>query len=242
MKLLPALYLLTALACGAQETWALFLPAGAAGKEAEQRMPESLRTLLPASPGSGSTRTVPQECKSAQDARRLAEAIDAGVTTLPCLVLMDEHGAYAALPPAGLTAEAIAGARAQAAAPERAQAAAARKLAARLYYLRALWQLATTPEEQDKVISACYEALHRAADDPGTRQHIGYYCLYPALMQQYAAEYRGAHTPRTEAKLLEAIAALEDVRDTAPDTRLGRLAYDERERLRAARLKSRQYE
>lgn len=238
IKHLSALLLLTALACTAQETWVLFRPTPVV-KDDELRMLDSIHALLPKS---GRIHAVPAECKSAHDAKSLADAIDAGVNSLPCLVLMDERGAYAALPLAGLSEESLARARQQATATDREEQAAKRKLAARLYYLRALWQLAATPAEQDKVIAACHEALSRAGDDATTRQHIGYYCLYPALMQQYAAEYSGAHTPRTEAKLLAAIDALEQVRDTAPESRLGRLAYDERERLRAARLQSRKYE
>lgn len=240
-KLLPALLLLlTALACAAQGTWELFCHAPVVKAE-ETRMLNRIRELLPGKPG-GSTHAVPEECKTPHDAQTLADAVDAGVTTLPCLVLRDDRGAYAALPLAGLSAETIARAQQLATAPDREVQAARRKLAARLYYLRALWQLASTPEEQDKVIAACHEAITRTGDDTATRQHIGYYCLYPALMQQYAAEYSGAHTPRTESKLLEAISALEEVRDADPESKLGRLAYDERERLRAARLQSRKYE
>lgn len=238
IKHLPALLLLTALVCTAQEAWVLFCPTPVM-KDDESRMLDSIHALLPQN---GKIHAVPAECKSAQDAKEIANAIDAGVNTLPCVVLMDERGACAALPLAELSAESITRARQQASAPDREEQAAKRKLAARLYYLRALWQLAATPAEQDKVIAACHEALNRTGDDTHTRQHIGYYCLYPALMQQYAAEYSGAHTPRTEAKLLEAIAALEEVRDADPESKLGRLAYDERERLRAARLQSRKYE
>ena len=239
MRLLSAL-LLTALACSAQETWTLFCPTSLR-KEDETRMLNRVRSLLPELP-EGKLRSVPTECKSPRDAQQLADAIHAGVCALPCLALMDARGAYATLPLAELTPEHIRRAQELATAPQRDAQTARRKLSARLYYLRALWQLAGSPAEQDKVITACHEAIHRTMDDPTPRQHIGFYCLYPALMQQYAAGYNGAHTPRTEAKLLEAIAALEDVRDTAPETRLGRLAYDERERLRAARLQSRKYE
>ena len=239
IRLLSAL-LLTTLACTAQETWALYRPTPVT-KDEEIRMVDRVRALLPEE-SKGSIHAVPTACKTALGAKQLAAAIDAGVTALPCLVLKDERGAYAALPLPGLTAESLARARLLATAPGREQATARRKLASRLYYLRALWSLAHTPEEQDTVIAAYHVAMKRTESDTTTGQHIGYYCLYPALMQQYAAEYNGAHTPRTETLLLEAIAALEAVRDADPESRLGRLAYDERERLRAARLKSRQYE
>lgn len=234
------LLLLLALACSAQETWELFYPAGS--KDEETKLVKSLQPLLPKGVKL-SLQPLPEKCRSASAAQSHAHAIDAGVHTLPCLVLRDEKGAYAALPLQGLTAESITHAQQQAAAaPDREQLTRHRRLTAQLYYLRALWTLAQSPAEQDTVIAAYREALQRPTADETARQHIGFYCLYPALMQQYAAEYNGGHSPRTENKLLEAIAAIEAVRDTNPETRLGRLAYDERERLRAARLKSRQYE
>lgn len=234
------LLILAALAGSAQETWELFCPSGIARTE-ENNALKQVRALLP--PGVKlEQRSIPAECRDADDARQHAHAIDAGVHSLPCLALKDELGAYAVLPLQGLCAESISQAKQQAAAPDREATTRQRRMAAQLYFLRALWTLAHTAAEQDAVIAAYREELQRPTADEATRQHIGFYCLYPALMQQYAAEYAGGHSPRTEAKLLEAIAALENVRDTAPDTHTGRLAYDERERLRAARLKSRQYE
>ena len=74
------------------------------------------------------------------------------------------------------------------------------------------------------------------------QQLLGLRCLYPLLMQQYTNAYKGAHTPASEAKLLEAIAALETARDLAPNTALGKRAHDERHRLRMARREARKYE
>ncbi|MBR4310898.1 MAG: hypothetical protein IKT79_07700, partial [Akkermansia sp.] len=59
---------------------------------------------------------------------------------------------------------------------------------------------------------------------------------------QYKRGYNGAHTPYTEAKLLEAIAALEAARDLHRETKLGNQALKERERLRKARREARKYE
>ena len=61
-------------------------------------------------------------------------------------------------------------------------------------------------------------------------------------MLQYTNGYNGAHTPASEAKLLEAITALEAARDLNKDSELGKAASEERERLRMARRKARQYE
>ena len=74
------------------------------------------------------------------------------------------------------------------------------------------------------------------------RQLLGFRCLYPLLMLQYTNGYRGAHTPVTEAKLLEAIAALEEARDLDRESDIGKAAAAEREKLRTARRKARQYE
>lgn len=185
---------------------------------------------------------LPAELASRQDAELQARAIAAGVRVLPCLVLRDDKGVYATLPLQGLSAESIAQACRLADAPERAAAARRRILLAHLYLQRYLLNSVADAAEQDRIIAH----MQQLADHPDTpeemRQFIGLHCIYPALMQQYAAAYRGAHTPQSEAKLLEAIRALENVRDTNPLTTLGRQAYTEREKLRAARLKSRQYE
>ena len=62
--------------------------------------------------------------------------------------------------------------------------------------------------------------------------------MYPALMCLYAAEYNKAHTAISEHFFMQAIAALELARDLDASSQLGRLAYEEREKLRAARLQA----
>ncbi|MCQ2367266.1 MAG: hypothetical protein MJ056_08935 [Akkermansia sp.] len=86
--------------------------------------------------------------------------------------------------------------------------------------------------------------MDRAVDNPQAWQELGLRALYPLLMLEYAQGHRanGAHTPETEAKLLEAIAALEAVRDLDPQSTCGRKAHEERERLRMARRQARQAE
>lgn len=235
------LALLAALPCAwADEAWELYYTSethatavSALVERVKAQLPQGVELRL---------RPLPADCHDTQTARRHERAIASGVRTLPCLVLRDARGAYAALQAEELSPERIEQGRHAASAPERDESDRRRKLAARVYYQRALWQLCRTPAEQQSLISAWQEETHRENADEATRQCIGYYCLYPALMQLYAAEYKGSHTPRSEALLLQAISAIENVRDAAPESRLGKLAYDEREKLRAARLKSRQYE
>lgn len=171
-----------------------------------------------------------------------ARAISAGVSQLPCLVLRDAQGAYAALTLRRLTAEVITHAQAQAGAPGRAEHARHRSLLAKLYYLHHSMQRSASPAEQARLIENMYKLMQHPEVAAEMQQFIGLHCLYPALMQQYSAGYTGAHTPATEAKLLEAIRVLEQVRDAAPGSVYGRRAHAEREKLRAARLKSRRYE
>lgn len=174
------------------------------------------------------------------------EAISAGVRVLPCLALCDEQGAYATLPLHTLCAERIRQAEKLASAPERAETAARRRLAAAIFITR-LW--ADNMEQADipcmeQAIHTLQEHLHAPSTSTQLRQLIALRALYPAFMRLYTAEYRahGSHTPRSEKLLLQAISALEIARDADNTSTLGRLAFAERERLRAARLKSRQYE
>lgn len=238
MKKKLALLLLAALSSSAQETWQLYYAEESGSGE---KMAEHVAPLLPKGVEL-QLLPMPATCKDAQAARRHEQAIAAGISTLPSLVLRDAQGAYAALPLQGLSEGSIAQAQKQAHDPRRAEAQQQRSRTARLYCLRALWMLTDSPQDQDKIIRAYRDEMLRPGTSEETKQFIGLYCLYPALMQQYAAEYNGAHSPRTEAKLLEAIAALEEVRDMNADSPLGRRAHEAREILRAARLKSRQYE
>lgn len=235
------LLLLVALSAAAQETWDIFYTPDTAAAEDAAALHKRVVALLPQGVRVA-MQPLPADLKDKTAAAQHARAIAAGVHTLPCLVLQDERGAYAVLPLQGLTPTIVKEAQKLAHSPRRDEEARQRTDTARLYYRKAMWALARTPAEQDAIISAWREEMQKEGTPPEMRQFIGLRCLYPALMQQYATEYTGAHTPRTEAKLLEAISTLEEVRDTDPESLLGRQAYDERERLRAARLKSRQYE
>ncbi len=186
---------------------------------------------------------VPTRVGDMAAARTTARAIEAGVQALPSLALRDEAGVYAVLPLAGLSTDKLADARNEADAPGRAEAAARRHFAARFYLLCAT---AGQPELGDETLAAaideCRQLLNHALADSSDRQFIGLRCLYPLLMMQYVRGYVGAHTPATEARLLEAIAALEAARDLDRESELGKQAHAERERLRTARRKSRHYE
>lgn len=181
------------------------------------------------------------EAHGAEALRQHAAAMADGVHELPCLALGDADGVYALLPLRSLCPQALEQARSLSAAPDRARQTQRRKLLAEAYTLAA--ELADAPPDAQEALVA---KLHKLVQQPATpddlRQFIGLHILYPAIMRQYAAGYTGAHTPLTEAKLLEGIGVLEYVRDLAPTSQLGRKAHDERERMRAARLKSRQYE
>ncbi len=186
---------------------------------------------------------VPDKADSPAAAEARAKAIEAGIAALPSLVLRDDNGAYAALLLPGLTPEKLAEERAQAADPQRREAAARRSFDARCYLLCARISQPQLPD--DALLSAietCRQLMQHSQAGMADQQFLGLRCLYPLLMQQYARGYDGAHSPETEARLLEAIAALETARDLDPDSTLGREAHQERERLRAARREARKYE
>lgn len=183
------------------------------------------------------------QCRSVHDAVNASEAVAAGVTELPCLVLRDAGGPYAALPLRKLTKEAVQTAQQSAADPERAEQADARLYAAKQYLLFA--RMALTKPLDNETLGLCLTSCRTLMEHPlaqtEDKQLLGLRCLYPLLLEEYRRGYAagGAHTPATEAKLLEAIAALETARDLAPDTKLGQQAAAERERLRAARRQAR---
>ncbi|MGN0864926.1 MAG: hypothetical protein ACI4P8_02115 [Akkermansia sp.] len=183
-------------------------------------------------------------CRTMHDAVNAAQAMVAGVAELPALVLGDEEGDFAALPLRELTPETLRTAEQAAEAPQRAEAAAERRYRAKEYLLFARMALAQPMSEEiaELCLTSCRALMNHPKATPADRQLLGLRCLYPLLMQQYARGYRGAHTPETEAKLLEAIAVLEAARDTDPNSNLGKQAFAERERLRAARRKARLYE
>lgn len=187
--------------------------------------------------------TVTAQCRTMHDAGNAAKAIAAGITELPSLVLCDEAGEYAALPLRTLTAESLAEAEQGAAAPDREAITAARRYSAKEYLLFA--RLSLTRPMDDATLGLCLDSCRALMSAPQAstenRQLLGLRCLYPLLLEEYRRGYAKAraHTPATEAKLLEAIAALEAARDLAPDTKLGQQASAERERLRTARRQAR---
>lgn len=186
---------------------------------------------------------ITSQCRSMHDAVNAAKGVVAGITELPCLVLCDEAGEYAALPLRTLTAEALNAAERSAAAPDREEKAAARRYLGKEYLLFA--RMALVQPMDDATLGLCLDSCRALMAYPlattEDKQLLGLRCLYPLLLEEYKRGYAqsGAHTPATEAKLLEAIAALEAARDIAPDTKLGKQAAAERERLRAARRQAR---
>ena len=173
-----------------------------------------------------------------------ANALKAGVEELPCLVLSDASGAYTALPLHRLNADTLQAAKARATAPDRQQLADLRNFTAQQYLLMARMSL-TNPlqgEMLGKCLSTCRALMQHPLATPADKQRLGFECLYPLLMRQYANMYTGAHTPASEAKLLEAIAALEAARDLDRTTPIGKKAFAERERLRKARRQARTME
>lgn len=189
--------------------------------------------------------TLPATCNTAEQARAQARAMECGITVLPALVLADEQGPFATLPLLELTPESLQKARANKDNGTRREDAKKHHITAQIFLLCAL---AAIEIQDDAALAARIEEsrklLAHPLITPEHRQFIGLRLLYPLLMEQYKRGYRQAvaHNPATEAKLLEAIAALETARDIDADSPLGRQAFDERERLRAARRKSRQYE
>ncbi len=186
---------------------------------------------------------VPEKPDSPRAAKARAKAMEAGVTALPSLALVDADGTYAALPLNGLTVQKLTESRALANDPQRESSASRRRFDARCYLLCARM---AAPELSDEALSTaieeCRMLLQHASAENTDRQFLGLRCLYPLLMMQYVRGYDGAHTPETEAKLLEAIAALEAARDIDRETPLGKEAFAERERLRMARREARKYE
>ncbi len=186
---------------------------------------------------------VSREANTPASAKARAKAIEAGITALPSLVLRDDEGVYATLPLTGLTPQTLSEARARANEPQREDAASRRRFDARCYLLCAR---ISCPDLSDEAlahaIEECRMLMQHGKAQTADLQFLGYRCLYPLLMRQYARGYNGAHSPQTEAKLLEAIAALEAARDLNRETALGKQAFAERERLRAARREARKYE
>lgn len=173
-----------------------------------------------------------------------ANALNAGVEELPSLVLSDEQGAFAVIPLPRLTAATLETARAAATAPDRNQRARQRHFEAQQYLLFARMALISPLEGEplQQCLSTCRALMEHPFATQADKQRLGFRCLYPLLMQEYTTLYKGAHTPASEAKLLEAIAALEAARDLDRNTETGKQAFDERERLRKARRQARTME
>lgn len=188
--------------------------------------------------------TVPTECHTAEDAQKQAQALYSGVTHLPSLAMADKEGPYAVLPLNAVSRESIQAAQVHASAQERKQTEQKRDMKARIFLVCAYLGGKQEPNDDqlETIIRECRDLLQHPAAQEEHKQFIGYRCLYPALMLQYKRGYTGAHTPYTEAKLLEAIAALEAARDVNRETKLGKQAFAERERLRKARREARKYE
>lgn len=242
MKHLVAAFLLLPLVLHAEEFCRVFLSEGMDS----QRLHQVVQEQLAATPDTTyELITLPAHCTTTAQARLHARAIECGVSALPALVLADEQGPYATLPLSKLSPETLQEARANKNTVGRRTDAQKHRLEAHLFLLCARIALETpdTPA-LDSRIAECRTLLAHPHADSEHRQFIGLRLLYPLLMEQYKRGYQqgGAHTPATEAKLLEAIAALEAARDINADTPLGKQAFAERERLRAARRKSRQYE
>ncbi len=240
MKLLPLLFALS-LPLTATDSGVLYVQEGNDGRKALEFCRSLLEEekLFP-----GKVISLRRTCSTFAEAQQQAKAIEDGVTTLPCLVLSGERGDNITLPLKGLTQEKLAECRrAHLASPPRTEEMQKRRFDAHLYLLCA--RVGLTPLDDAALTRAIQESrrlLRHQQIRPNQQQFIGLRLLYPLLMEQYRRGYEGAHTPETEAKLLEAIAALEEARDIDPQSALGRRAYEERERLRMARRKSRQYE
>lgn len=185
-----------------------------------------------------------EQATTVADAINSANAIKAGVTELPSLVIADAQGPYAVLPVNRVNSASLEAARHAATAPDREQLARQRNFEAQQYLLFA--RLALVKPLEGEVLQQCISTCRALMEHPfatqADKQRLGFLCLYPLLMQEYTCMYRGAHTPASEAKLLEAIAALEKARDLDRDTDIGKKAFAERERLRAARRQARTME
>lgn len=228
----------TAYTCAAADTYCIYTTPN--GNEATLR--QAAATLLPPR-AEVCIKQLPYKCTSKEDAVLQAAAIADGVTELPCLVISDAAGAYAVLRMEGLTHQAIAQAAEAAQAPNRNQQAEQRRLNAEIHLLCAQLGIGEPSDpELEQIVTTCRALLAHPQATTEQQQFIGYRCLYPALLLQYTRGYTGAHTPYTEAKLLEAIAALEAARDLNRETKIGKQAFAERERLRAARREARKYE
>ncbi len=223
-------------------TYTVYTAEGKNTPELQEMVHKLLPTLPEQKPDCRFLELTP-DCKKLSQAEIQADAIEAGVTHLPCLVLADTMGPYATLLLRGLTRQTIEQATAQATAPDRESKTEQRRFDSQLYLLFARCAMEEpTDETLAELVEDSRRLLSHELCPKEMQQLIGLRCLYPLLMKQYAIGHTGAHTPATEAKLLEAITALETARDLDPESALGKRAHDERHRLRMARREARKYE
>ncbi len=238
---LTAASLILAVGISAGDTYTVYLSAEGEVADAERLLEPLMRAVPDATCNFVHLKS---KCSNMHEAVQAAKAIRAGVTHLPSLVLADEAGEYATVPLALLTDESLSAAQAEAGQENREEQYGLRCYHARQYLLFARLGLAKplSDEEIELCLASCRILMNNRFSTVRDRQFLGFRCLYPLLMLQYANGYKGAHTPATEAKLLEAIAALEAARDLDVESDIGKAAFAERERLRTARRKARQYE
>lgn len=240
-RLIPLLLLCSAPLPGAAEEYTVYFRQGTH----TAALVKMLAPLRQAEPGSECRYVVlTDKAGTMAEAINSANALKAGVVELPSLVLADASGPYTALPLRKLNPTTLQTAKSLAQSNDRAQAAESRNFTAQQYLLMARMTM-TNPlqgEMLDKCLSTCRALMAHPLATQADKQRLGFQCLYPLLLRQYTNMYTGAHSPASEAKLLEAIAALEAARDLDRNSTIGRQAHDERERLRKARLQTRTLE
>lgn len=207
-----------------------------------QEAVEKVKSVIPSN-AELCIQTVPTQCNSTADAQAQAKAILNGVRELPCLVVCDNKGPYAVLSYQHLSAENLQTAHTLVNHADREKIATEQEIKSRLFMVCAMLGEASIDDTTlELIIQECRLLLNHPHTNTEQKQFIGYKCLYPALMLQYTRAYKGAHTPYSEKKFIEAINELENARDIDPKSKLGRQAYAERERLRSARLKAKKYD
>lgn len=240
-RIITATVLLFCSGISSADSYTVYLPEGMEPAAVEKKL-EPLRRAVP--DADYQVVHLTSKCSNMHQAVQAAKAIRAGITHLPSLVLADEDGEYAAVPLHILTDESLSAAHAVAKGEDRETKCAIRRFQAKEYLLFARLNLAQPLSDEviELCIVSCRTLMNHSIATAHDRQLLGYRCLYPLLMLRYTNAYKGAHTPASEAMLLEAIAALEAARDIDRDSDIGKEAFAERERLRTARRKARLYE
>lgn len=232
-RLFIAAFFLAVCCSFGEDTWLIYHAPGADIKAIQ----EAANKVVPADI-SVALRALPTTCETAQDLEICRAAISAGVHVLPSLVLQDAGGTYAALPLRGLSSKGVQAARTLSSNPQRGEHAKQRQLAGDLYYDTSCIKLPGIPLHEKLAAVNRLRILSQSEHLPTeTRQLIALRCVYSSLLRLCAKVYDRAHTPVSEQLFLQAVAALELARDLDPLSKLGRLAHDEREKLRAERLR-----